>query len=187
MSAAPRVRLTPEQYLAIERKAEWKSEFYNGEMFAMTGVSRQHSRVKENLIIKIGEQLWGSSCRSHSSDMPVKVSRTGLYTYPDIVIVCGEEQYEDDVFDTLLNTRRSSSKSCHHRRKDTTAAGSSAITRRSNHSGNMSWCRKRSRRSRAISVRPTAFGPATISKGWIGNWPSQLYRCGFLWPTSMPG
>src|SRR5438067_13931715 len=103
MTAVPKTRLTPEQYLSIERKAAFKSEYYNGEMFAMAGVSREHSRVKENLIIEIGARLKGGPCRSHSSDMRVKVSRTGLYTYPDIVIVCGDEQYEDDVFDTLLN------------------------------------------------------------------------------------
>jgi Uma2 family endonuclease len=103
MSAVPKPRLTPEQYLAIERKAAFRSEYYNGEMFAMAGVSKEHSRVKDNLIVLIGSRLWGGSCRTHSSDMRVKVSRTGLYTYPDIVITCGEERYEDDVVDTLLN------------------------------------------------------------------------------------
>src|SRR5438874_11353000 len=95
MSAVPKPYLTPQQYLAIERKAAFKSEYYNGEMFAMAGASRAHSRVKENLVIEIGSRLKGSRCRTHSSDMRVKVSRTGLYTYPDIVIVCGEEQFED--------------------------------------------------------------------------------------------
>src|SRR5947209_3829955 len=103
MSAAPKPRLTPEQYLAVERKATFKSEFYNGEMFAMAGVSRAHSRVKENLVGELYARLKGGPCRSHSSDMRVKVSRTGLYTYPDIVITCGEEQYEDAHVDTLLN------------------------------------------------------------------------------------
>src|SRR5437773_2702984 len=103
MSAIPKTRLTPEQYLAIERKAEFKSEFYNGEMFAMAGVSREHSRVKDNLVGELYARLKGGHCRTHSSDMRVKVSRTGLYTYPDIIITCGEEQYEDVEVDTLLN------------------------------------------------------------------------------------
>jgi Uma2 family endonuclease len=103
MSAAPRPRLTPKQYLAIERKAEFRSEFYNGEMFAMAGVSKEHSRVKENLIGELYVRLKGGGCRTHSSDMRVKVSRTGMYTYPDIVITCGEERYEDAEVDTLLN------------------------------------------------------------------------------------
>ncbi len=103
MSAVPKPRLTPEQYLAIERKAEFKSEYYDGEMFAMAGASEPHNRVKDNLIIEIGYRLKGSGCHSYSSDMRVKVSRTGLYTYPDIVIVCGEPELEDEAFDTLLN------------------------------------------------------------------------------------
>jgi Uma2 family endonuclease len=103
MSAAPKVRLTPEQYLAIERKAAFKSEFYNGEMFAMAGASREHNRVKENLIGELYARLKGGPCQSYSSDQRLKVSRTGLYTYPDIVIVCGEPQFEDAEVDTLLN------------------------------------------------------------------------------------
>lgn len=103
MSAAPKIRLTPDQYLAIERKAAFRSEYYNGEMFAMAGVSREHSRIKENLIGELYAKLKGGPCRSHSSDMRVKVSRTGLYTYPDIVITCGEERYEGVEVDTLLN------------------------------------------------------------------------------------
>jgi Uma2 family endonuclease len=103
MSAVPRARLTPEQYLAIERKAAHKSEYFNGEMFAMAGASEPHNRIKENLVIEIGSRLKGSGCHSYSSDMRVKVSRTGLYTYPDLVIVCGKPELEDDVRDTLLN------------------------------------------------------------------------------------
>jgi Uma2 family endonuclease len=103
MSAVPKTRLTPEQYLAIERKAEFRSEYYRGEMFAMAGASLEHNRIKENLIIEIGARLKGGPCQSFSSDMRVKVSATGLYTYPDIVIVCGEPELEDAELDTLLN------------------------------------------------------------------------------------
>ncbi|HEY1379828.1 MAG TPA: Uma2 family endonuclease [Gemmataceae bacterium] len=103
MSAVPKTRLTPEQYLAIERKAEFRSEFYNGEMFAMAGASEPHNRVKDNLVVEIGSRLKGSGCHSYSSDMRVKVSATGLYTYPDIVIVCGKPELEDAHLDTLLN------------------------------------------------------------------------------------
>ncbi len=105
MSAVPKVLLTPEQYLAIERKAEFRSEFYRGEMFAMAGASLEHNRVKDNLIGELYGRLKGSGCHSYSSDMRVKVSATGLYTYPDIAIVCGKAEVEDDVFDTLLNPR----------------------------------------------------------------------------------
>src|SRR5476649_1115186 len=96
-------KLTPAEYLAIERKAEFKSEFLNGEMFAMAGASRHHCAVKDNLIGELHARLKGGPCRSYSSDMRVKVSATGLYTYPDIVIVCGPPELEDEKFDTLLN------------------------------------------------------------------------------------
>lgn len=103
MSVAPKRRLTPQEYLAIERKAEFRSEFFNGEMFAMAGAREPHNRVKENLAGEIYHRLKGSQCRSYSSDMRVKVSATGLYTYPDIVIVCGKGEFEDEHVDTLLN------------------------------------------------------------------------------------
>lgn len=103
MSALPKPKLTPADYLAIERKAECRSEYYRGEMFAMAGASREHNTVKENLIIEIGSRLKGSPCRTYSSDQRVRVSPTGLYTYPDLVIVCGKGEYEDDEMDTLLN------------------------------------------------------------------------------------
>src|SRR3954469_18701066 len=105
MTAVPRIRLTPAEYLAIERKAEFKSEYLNGEMFAMAGASPAHNSVKENLIVRLGGRLWGGPCRSYSSDQRVKVSATGLYTYPDIVIVCGTPEFDDADRDTLVNPR----------------------------------------------------------------------------------
>lgn len=104
MSALPKKKLTEAEYLVIERAAEFRSEFYAGKMFAMAGTSHQHNEVKDNLIVELGSQLKGGSCRTYSSDMRVKVSRTGLYTYPDIVIVCGPPKFEDHTeLDTLLN------------------------------------------------------------------------------------
>ena len=105
MSALPKSKVTVAQYLAIERVAEFKSEFYRGEMFAMAGASRFHNRTKENLIIGVGVQLLGGPCQSFSSDQRVKVSASGLYTYPDIVIVCGQFEYDPDDIDTLTNPR----------------------------------------------------------------------------------
>ena len=103
MSALPKPKLTVAEYLAIERKAEFKSEFYRGEMFAMAGASRQHNRAKENLIIGMGPQMRGGPCQSFSSDQRVRVELTGLYTYPDIVIVCGKPEYAPEDPDTLIN------------------------------------------------------------------------------------
>jgi Uma2 family endonuclease len=103
MSAVPKPKLTPAEYLARERTAEFKSEYYRGETFAMAGASRQHNTVKENLIVEVGVRLKGSPCRTWSSDQRVKVSATGLYTYPDIVVVCGKADYDADDEDTLVN------------------------------------------------------------------------------------
>src|SRR5436190_8120239 len=103
MSTAPKMKLTPAEYLAIERQAEFKSEYYRGEMFAMAGASRQHCFVKDNLAGELHQQLKGGPCRSLTSDMRLKVEPTGLYTYPDIAIICGKPEFEDNEADTLLN------------------------------------------------------------------------------------
>ena len=105
MSTAPIRRLTPQEYLAIERKAEYKSEYLNGEMFAMSGATREHSLIGGNVSRRLNEQLDDRDCEVHQSDMRVKVSPTGLYTYPDVSVVCGKPQFEDANVDTLLNPK----------------------------------------------------------------------------------
>lgn len=101
MSAQPNPLLTAEQYLEIERKAKTKSEFYNGEMFAMAGARFAHNELARNMLIVIGNRR--GSCRSCPSDMRVLIPATGLYTYPDVVVVCGQPQFLDETQDTLLN------------------------------------------------------------------------------------
>lgn len=86
-----------------ERAAEFRSEFYRGEMFAMAGTSWEHTLIKDNLARHAGNQLENGPCRVVTSDLRVKVSASGLYTYPDIAIVCEPPQFEDKVMDTLLN------------------------------------------------------------------------------------
>ena len=103
MSAVPKRKLTVAEYLAIEEKADYKSEFFNGEMFAMAGASPTHCFVKENLSIELGNRLKGGPCRAVSSDMRVMVERTGLRTYPDLVIVCGAPVYDPENAHTLMN------------------------------------------------------------------------------------
>lgn len=103
MSAAVKKRATAEEYLRLERAAEFKSEFYNGEIIAMAGASRFHNGVKENLAIQIGNQIWKGSCQSFSSETKVYVDRTGNYFYPDILIVCDEPVSQDRNHDVLLN------------------------------------------------------------------------------------
>jgi Uma2 family endonuclease len=103
MATLPKSFLTPEEYLAIERKAEFKSEYYNGEMFAMAGASARHGWIVLNTAGELRQQLKGKPCRVSSSDLRIQVTATGLYTYPDVVVVCGEPQYAEGQNDTLLN------------------------------------------------------------------------------------
>ena len=103
MSLQPNTYITPEEYLAIERRAEYKSEYFNGEMFAMAGASERHVLIVTNLVIELGGQLRGRPCTVYSTDLRVQVSPTGLYTYPDVVVVCGQARFADDQKDTLLN------------------------------------------------------------------------------------
>jgi Uma2 family endonuclease len=102
-SATEIPRFTPAQYLALERKADFKSEYCNGYIIAMAGTSREHSLIAGNVYRKIGNNFEDRPCEVYISDMRVRVSPTGLYTYPDVVAVCGEAEFEDDKFDTLLN------------------------------------------------------------------------------------
>ncbi len=103
MSAIPKTKITPEEYLEMERKAEFRSEYFGGEIFAMAGAKRRHNQIVTNVSGLVWQQLKSKNCESYSSDMRVYVPETGLYTYPDLVVVCGEPQFQDDVFDTLLN------------------------------------------------------------------------------------
>src|SRR5438067_3496422 len=98
---------TPEEYLAHEREAEYKSEYIAGQVVAMSGVIREHSLINSNLVRVLSSQLLDRPCEVHASAMRVKVgakvNARSLYTYPDIAVVCGDVQFEDDQVDTLLN------------------------------------------------------------------------------------
>ncbi len=98
-----KIYIQPEEYLEIERKAKFKSEYFNGEMFALAGTNKEHNIILFNLVRDLGNQLSDKPCQVFFSDIRVKVSSTGLYTYPDLIVVCGEQKFEDDKFDTLLN------------------------------------------------------------------------------------
>jgi Uma2 family endonuclease len=95
--------ITPEEYLALERTADYKSEYLHGEVFAMTGASRRHSLIAANISRTLGNQLVDRPCELYVSEMRVKVSASGLYTYPDVAVVCGEPKFEDGFLDTLQN------------------------------------------------------------------------------------
>ena len=103
LSTQPRTFLTEEEYVELERKADYKSEYYRGEMFAMAGAGEPHNLLAGNLFAILHPQLRRRTCRIYPSDMRVRVSATGLYTYPDVTVVCAEPQFADERKDTLLN------------------------------------------------------------------------------------
>jgi Uma2 family endonuclease len=103
MTAVAIKMYTEQEYLELERAAEYKSEYYRGEIFAMAGAGRNHNRITENLSIEIGVFLKGKGCQSFSSDLRVHIPENTLYTYPDFLIVCGEPEFLDRQTDTLLN------------------------------------------------------------------------------------
>lgn len=102
MSANPK-RISPQEYLALERASEVRHQYYLGEMFAMSGASREHNLINGSLYRHIAGQLAGGACEAYVNDMRVKVSASGLYTYPDLVVSCADRKFEDAEVDTLLN------------------------------------------------------------------------------------
>ncbi len=96
-------KMTPTEYLKIERAAEFRHEYINGEMFAMSGGSPQHSLIKMNVGGELRDKLKGRPCTAFDSDLRIQISATGVYTYPDISVVCGELEFDDDQHDTVLN------------------------------------------------------------------------------------
>jgi Uma2 family endonuclease len=95
--------LSPEEYLEIERQNEHKSEYCSGAMFAMSGVTRRHDRINTRLAFLIAQHLQGKRCEDFSANMRVLATPSGLYTYPDLSVVCEEPQFADGHFDTLTN------------------------------------------------------------------------------------
>jgi Uma2 family endonuclease len=103
MAAIPKTLITEEAYLEQERSATSKSEYYNGEVFAMAGATKEHNKIVASIIIGLGLHLKGKKCSIFPSDIRVHNNSNSLYTYPDVTVVCGQEEYFDDKFDTLLN------------------------------------------------------------------------------------
>lgn len=103
MSALAARHVTPEQYLEAEREASFKSEYFSGQIFAMAGASRRHNVLVGNLVRRLGNRLDGQPCETYPSDMKVLVRANGLYTYPDVTVVCGEPEFLNRDGDVLLN------------------------------------------------------------------------------------
>ena len=95
--------ITEQEYLATEREALEKHEYYKGEIFAMSGASFKHVKISSNIMVDVGSKLRGKKCNPFTSDLRIHIPKNTLYTYPDIVIVCGEPEMTDDDFDTITN------------------------------------------------------------------------------------
>ena len=158
--------LTPEQYLERERAAQdVRSEYYNGRMYAMSGGTYPHAIVIGNLARELGIALKKSSCVVTTSDMRVRVSKTSLYTYPDIVVVCDPPQYGDGRHDTILNPTLivevlSPSP------KLTTEVSSSPNTGHWNPFRNTLWFRNPSRASKSSDGSRAKTGCSPNRQGW---------------------
>jgi len=98
-------RYTPQEYYELEREAEYKSDYYQGEIFAMAGGTKSHSRICSNISQQLGNRLEGTNCVNYQSDLRVKVKATGLRTYPDASVFCGpmEADPEDPAGQTYTN------------------------------------------------------------------------------------
>ena len=95
--------MTPAEYLAFERASEQKHEYADGEIFAMSGGTFEHSATATNLGRLLGNALEGRGCIALNSDMRVHIPATGRYVYPDGSVLCGAPEFTDEQRDTLLN------------------------------------------------------------------------------------
>jgi Uma2 family endonuclease len=100
-----RPRLSYEEYCQIEAQSPVKHEFQDGLVWAMAGGSREHAAICANVLVLLGAQLRGGPCQPHTSDLRIRVSATGLATYPDVSVICGHAEFdsEDRAGHTVLN------------------------------------------------------------------------------------
>jgi Uma2 family endonuclease len=102
MAAKPEY-ISPEEYLRLERQAEYKSEYVDGVMYAMSGASEKHNLIAINMATELNLQLRSTRCKVYPSDMKVRVPSSRKFFYPDVSVVCDEARFADDEKDALLN------------------------------------------------------------------------------------
>jgi Uma2 family endonuclease len=103
MTAIAKTIISEKAYLEEERKALNKSEYYRGEIFAMAGATEEHNAIVGAILGELYGFLKGKPCKVYPSDLRVHNNENTLYTYPDVVVVCGKVEFIDDQFDTILN------------------------------------------------------------------------------------
>lgn len=105
VSVAPQIRMTEDEYLAFERAAEEKHEYIDGEIFAMSGATREHSRISLQIGAELLRALRRRKCETYNNDMRVYIPSSRRYVHPDASVVCGKPTFRDNKFDTLMNPR----------------------------------------------------------------------------------
>lgn len=103
MAASAREYLTPDEYLAFERQAETKHEYFDGQLIAMVGGSPRHSHLGGNVVTSLNNALAGRPCIVFNSDLKVRHTKRRNFAYPDATVVCGSPRYGEDEQDVLLN------------------------------------------------------------------------------------
>jgi Uma2 family endonuclease len=113
--AVPESKLifTVEEYLAIERESEERHEYLDGQIYAMAGESPEHATICSNITAEVVMQLKGTPCQVWAKDTKVRSgpatavrsSRKGLFSYPDLVVVCGEPEFHDQHRDVVVNPK----------------------------------------------------------------------------------
>src|SRR5438128_1688312 len=107
----PRNKFTVEEYLDFERSAEERHEYFDGDIIAMAGEKLPHGIVSSNLVVIIGSQLKGTPCFVVTKDTKVRSglglvslkSTKGTFSYPDLLVVCGEPEFFDEHQDIIMN------------------------------------------------------------------------------------
>jgi len=94
---------TPEEYLAMEEAAEYRSEYYKGEIFSMAGESINHNRIVGNLLSKLDQTLLSGECEPFMTEIKVWIEPKDLFAYPDIIVVCGKPEFYADRDDIITN------------------------------------------------------------------------------------
>ncbi|MEJ7710844.1 MAG: Uma2 family endonuclease [Pyrinomonadaceae bacterium] len=103
MSSQPNIYMSPKEYLALERTADFKSEYFDGEIFALAGGSENHNLIATNITGLIHYHLRRGLCKVFNSDMKVRIFTAKKYVYPDATVVCGERKFDDEYKDAVLN------------------------------------------------------------------------------------
>jgi len=103
VSGARHHRYTYQEYLAFERSANVRHEFFDGEIYAMAGGTPTHAAISANLTTLLGSQLRGKGCQAYTSDLRIRVLETGLATYPDVTVVCGRREIDPEDRNTVTN------------------------------------------------------------------------------------